>query len=274
MYQKPTVPRSIGGVLDDTFQLYKAAFSSCWLPMVILSLIGVASVWYRFSNVTTVAPGTGFSQLLLQLQSEPPGYRALSLLTVLVDLVLYSVLILNIVAASHGQKASFGASLATALRRFLPAVGASIIFIIVTAVGTVLLVVPGIYLAFRLMLFMVPLLTVPEGPGTALSTSWRLVGGNWWRTFILVCVMLAIMWVVDIALITVVGSATAVFHSGPTNLVQAAGSFAIGAIIVGAITRIFTTPLLVAVLVTVYQDLMLRKEGGDLAARLGALPQG
>jgi hypothetical protein len=30
----------------------------------------------------------------------------------------------------------------------------------------------------------------------------------------------------------------------------------------------------VSVFVTVYQDLVLRKGGGDLEARLGALPQG
>ena len=39
MYQKPAVPRSIGGVLDDSLQLYKASLPSCWLPALLVSLV-------------------------------------------------------------------------------------------------------------------------------------------------------------------------------------------------------------------------------------------
>ena len=45
-------------------------------------------------------------------------------------------------------------------------------------------------------------------------------------------------------------------------------------LLVGAFVRIFTMPLLVAVYVALYQDLMLRKGGADLEARMGALPKG
>jgi len=37
---------------------------------------------------------------------------------------------------------------------------------------------------------------------------------------------------------------------------------------------IFTLPMMPAVLVATYRDLKLRREGSDLAARLGALPSG
>ncbi len=274
MYQRPTVPRSIGGVLDDTFQLYKASFSSCWLPMVLVGLIGAASGFYRFSNVTPVAPGAGLRDLLLQFQATPPGYQAVSLLVLLLDLVLYAVLILNIVAVSRGETPSFGASLGTALRRTPALIGAVLVFAIAVFVGLVLLIVPGIYVLNRLQLFMVPLVTGPEGPGTSLSTSWRLVGGHWWRTAILVFVMLAILYVLDLALVALAAAIVAVFHGGASGLVQSAGSFVMGSIVVSAIVGIFTTPLFVTVFVTVYQDLLLRKGGGDLEARLGALPKG
>ena len=274
MYQKPAVPRSIGGVLDDTFRLYKASFSSCWLPMLIISLIGGASALYRFSNVPAVAPGTGLRDILLQFQSTPRGYQAVSLLVMLLELVLYAVLVLNIVAVSRGETPSFGTSLATALRRTPALIGAAIMFFIAVFVGTVLLVVPGIYVLNRLGLFIVPLVTVPEGPGTSLATSWRLVGGHWWRTAILVFVMLAILYVLDLALVALAAAIAAVVHGGASNLVQSAGSFVMGSIVISAIVGIFTTPLFVTVFVTVYQDLLLRKGGGDLEARLGALPKG
>jgi hypothetical protein len=274
MYQRPTVPRSIGGVLDDTFQLYKASFSSCWLTMVIIALIGAASGFYRFSNVPAVAPGAGLREMLLQFQATPRGYQAVNLLVGVLDLVLYAVLIVNIVAVSRGETPSFGASLATALRRTPALILATIIFLIAVFVGTVLLIVPGIYVWNRLQLFMVPLVTGPEGPGTSLSTSWRLVGGHWWRTATLLFVMLAILYVLDLALVALAAAIAAVVHGGASNLVQSAGSFVLGSIVVSSIVGIFTTPLFVAVFVTVYQDLVLRKGGGDLEARLGALPKG
>ena len=274
MYQKPTVPRTIGGVLDDTFQLYKAAFSSCWLPMVVIAVIGMASAYYRFSNVPAVTPGTGFRQLLLQFQAVPPGYQALNLLVLLLDLLLYAVLVLNIVGVSRGGKPTFGTSLATALRRFPALILATIIFAVAVFVGTVLVIIPGIYLGIRLGLFMVPLLTGPEGPGTSLTTSWRLVAGHWWRTFTLVCVMLVILYVVDLALVAIAGSIAAVVRGGAVTIVQSVGSFVVGSIVISAIVGIFTTPVFITVFVTVYQDLLLRKEGGDLEARLGALAKG
>jgi hypothetical protein len=274
MYQKPTVPRSIGGVLDDAFQLYKASFSSCWLPMLIIALIAAASGLYRFSAVPAVAPGAGLRELLLQFQTTPRGYQAVSLLVIVVDLVLYSVLLLNVVTVSRGGTPSLGTSLSTALRRAPALIVAAIIFFIATVVGFILLLVPGIYLLNRLQLFMVPLVTESQGPVQSLGTSWNLEGGHWWRTATLVFVMFAIIYVLDLALVALAGAIVAVAGGGASTLVQGAGAFVLGSVILSAIVGIFTAPLLVTVFVTVYQDLVLRKGGGDLEARLGALPKG
>jgi hypothetical protein len=275
MYQKPTVPRSIGGVLDDTFQLYKASFSSCWQPMLIITLIGLASGFYRFSAVPAVAAaGTGLRDLLQQFQATPRGYRAVNLLVMVVNLVLYAALLLNIVAVSRGAVPSFGASLTAALRRAPALIVAAIIFFIAVVVGFILLIVPGFYLANRLQLFVVPLVTESQGPVESLGTSWNLVGGHWWRTATLMFVMLAIMYVLDLALVALAGAVVAVAGGGAASLARGAGAFVFGSLILTGLVGIFTTPLFVTVFVTVYQDLVLRKGGGDLEARLGALPQG
>ena len=274
MYQKPTVPRSIGGVLDDTFQLYKASFSSCWQPMLIMSLIAAGSGFYRFSAIPAAAPGAGLRDLLLQFQTTPRGYQAVSVVVMLVDLVLYSVLLLNIVAVSGGLTPSLGASLAAALRRAPALIVATIIFFIAAFIGFCLLLVPGIYLLNRLQLYVVPLVTQSQGPVESLGTSWNLVRGHWWRTATLLFVMIAIMYVLNLALVALAGAIVAVVGGGAATLIQGAGSFVLGSLILSAILGIFTTPLIVTVFVTVYQDLVLRKSGGDLEARLGALPQG
>ena len=72
----------------------------------------------------------------------------------------------------------------------------------------------------------------------------------------------------------VLGTVLATLAGSGASFGRGAGTFVLGSMILTAILGIFTTPLLVAVFVTVYQDLVLRKEGGDLEARLGALPKG
>jgi hypothetical protein len=44
--------------------------------------------------------------------------------------------------------------------------------------------------------------------------------------------------------------------------------------VVGVIVSIFTLSAIPAALVAIYRDLLLRREGSDLAARLGALAPG
>jgi hypothetical protein len=41
---------------------------------------------------------------------------------------------------------------------------------------------------------------------------------------------------------------------------------------VGIVANVFMLPMVPAVLLVMYRDLKLRREGGDLAARVGALP--
>jgi len=60
----------------------------------------------------------------------------------------------------------------------------------------------------------------------------------------------------------------------PVFVQGGAATIVLGTLILSAILSIFTTPLVVTLIVTVYQDLVLRKGGGDLESRLGALPKG
>ena len=51
MYTRPTEPRSIGGVLDDGFRLWRSAFSKAWpiaLMGQLLLAVPLAIYWARF----------------------------------------------------------------------------------------------------------------------------------------------------------------------------------------------------------------------------------
>jgi hypothetical protein len=274
MYQKPTVPRSIGGVLDDTLQLYKAALPNCWVTMVIMSLLGVALGLYKVDQVPVVQSGTLVQQLLAQLVATSPGYQLASIVVGLAQFLLYGMLVAIITAVSNGTAAPFGDSFRLALRRFPTLFGAAIIAGICAGLGFILLIIPGIYVLNRMQLFIIPAVTEAAGPGESVGKSWRLVGGNWWRTASLVFVMVVMVYILSLVLIAIVGSIAVAIAGAPTSVAQGIGKFAVVGVLATAVVNIFTKPLMVAVLVAMYQDLLLRKGGGDLEARLGALPKG
>jgi hypothetical protein len=276
MYQKPSVPRSIGGVLDDSFRLYKASLPSCLLPVLLVSLVtGTLSYMVLASMPLTaqITPTELFSRYRIIFTTFGIWY----VLVFVLSLVLYGMLIVNIVAVSRGETPAFLASLAQATRRAPLLFVASLVFGIVIAIGFILLLIPGLYLWNRLTLYMVPLVSEGRGPFESLGTSWRLVGGNWWRTATVLFVMFAILLVLSIVLGAVVGIFSAFGTGGAglaSNPAAIAGRASLASLAVNFIVQIFTTSLILSTIVALYQDLLLRKGGADLAARVGALSPG
>jgi hypothetical protein len=277
MYQKPTVPRSIGGVLDDSLQLYKASLPSCWLPALLVSLITGALSYFIFASMPRLTAPVPPTELLTRYRALIGEFGIWYLVVIVLTLLFYGMLVVNIAAVSREQTPTFGASLATAARRAPALLVASIVFGICLAIGFILLIIPGFYLWNRLQLYMVPLVGEGQGPFRSLGSSWRAVGGNWWRTAVVVFVMFVILIVLEIILGALAGFIAAIAGMGSgvtTNPALLIGRVQVITVFVGAVVRIFTIPLIFAVFVALYQDLLLRKGGADLAARLGALPKG
>jgi hypothetical protein len=277
MYQKPSMPRSIGGVLDDSLQLYKASLPSCWLPSLLVSLIGGGLSYFIFTSMPQVTTQIAPTELMSRYRALIGEFGIWYVVVIVLSLVLYGMLIINVAAVSRGESSAFGASLAKATRRAPALLVASIVFAISIAIGFILLLIPGFYLWNRLQLYMVPLVDEGQGPFTSLGASWRAVGGNWWRTAIVVFVMFVILIVLEIVLAALAGFFAAFAGAGAgvsANPAALVGRVQLITVFVGAIVRIFTMPLVFAVFVALYQDLLLRKGGADLEARLGALPKG
>jgi hypothetical protein len=125
-----------------------------------------------------------------------------------------------------------------------------------------------------MLLYMVPLVADKEGPLRSIATSWRLVGGNWWRTSTMLFVMGIIVYVLTIFVIAITGAIGVMITGIPTGAGQALGTIGVIGALTGGAVRIVSAPLMCALFVSIYQDLVLRKGGGDLEARLGALPKG
>lgn len=278
MYHKPTVPQSIGGVLDDSLQLYKASLPSCWIPTLLVTLIAAALSYLIIQAMPVTAAPLALTDLMSRYSLMLGQFGILYLVVIILSLVFYGMLVINISAVSRGEVPTFGASLAKAARRAPALFVASLVFAIAIAIGFILLLIPGFYIWNRLQLYIVPLIDESQGPFTSLGSSWRAVSGNWWRTAIVVFVMFVLVIVLEMVIALVaglfagIGTATGSARIGsPADLVSRVQMVTL---LIGSVVRIFTIPLIFAVFVALYRDLLLRKGGADLEARLGALPKG
>jgi hypothetical protein len=102
----------------------------------------------------------------------------------------------------------------------------------------------------------------------AISRSWQLVKGSFWRflgIFALLIIVMVILYVIALIIITVAGIAGVAVLHGNTAL---AGGAAIGGIIALAVLYFLmasvVTALWTAVIVLLYADVRMRKEGMDL----------
>jgi hypothetical protein len=305
MYQKPSVPRSIGGVLDDTMQLYKASFSRCLLPALLMGVAVTLLAIYQTSRIPLSGNSADLQAYFAQSSTASASSTVSSFVGLLLDLVFYSIMIYIISAVSRGEPQPIGASVSASMRRLPANIGATLLLIIIgivpflplliamgghlssgttiaqiaTRIGPAFLVclvllVPITYVLVRMMLYMVALVGESQGPLRSLATSWRLIGGNWWRTLTLVGVMGIIIYVLTLVILAIAGGIAVMVVGIPKGAGQVLGAAAMVGAIVGGALRIVSGPLMAALLVSIYQDLVLRKGGGDLEARLGALPKG
>ena len=112
----------------------------------------------------------------------------------------------------------------------------------------------------------------------SLISGWLGFGGVSGATATIAKVLFAcfvILFVLEIVL-GLFSGAFAVFGGGgiitdPSRMVV---RVAVASLLIGIVVRTFTVPLVFAAFVALYQDLLLRRSGGDLEARLGALSRG
>ncbi|MCF6357451.1 MAG: hypothetical protein L3J54_06540 [Draconibacterium sp.] len=82
----------------------------------------------------------------------------------------------------------------------LLALSAGFIVFILTMIGIVMCIVPGIYFANTFSIVVMIALFERKGLGNAMSRSWKLVNSQWWNTLLINIVGIAIIWIVGFVL--------------------------------------------------------------------------
>lgn len=262
----PNEPRSIGGVLDDAIRLYRKTLTAC-IPIVLIGVLLATPVGLWLALRTQSLAATGDPALLLSMFRSPSVWLAY-LAMVLVYTAVYGALIHQINAMAHGQRLALGEALGLGLQRLPVLLGVTILFGLAVTVGLVLLVIPGIWLWGLLQLAFMAAVVERTGVFESFGVSRRLVRGNWWRANVAIFVAFVIMIVLVMVLSAIAGVVLAL--TGVVNPAAPTETQVISQII-SAVLNLFTMSFYPCVLLAVFNDLKLRKEGGDLVSRVGAL---
>jgi hypothetical protein len=264
MYVRPTAPLPIGGVVDDAIKLYRESFARCWPIALAGSLI--MGTFGIFLAIYVRNAGLGLTGMaLLQIYGQPP-VLALYLLQSVLSLAFYGALIASLNAVALGDTPlSFGEAIAIGFTRLGRAVVSGVVWWAIIVIGLILLLVPGIYFLGALCLWPVALYAEDAGAMQALQYSRDLIKGHWWRssTILTIAVIIILVFSMVVGLIAGVFAAISRHDVTTAQLVIQVVSIA---------ANVFVLPMIPAVLLVMYRDLQLRREGGDLAARVGALP--
>jgi hypothetical protein len=253
-------------VLDTTFQLYKTSVGKLIPLSLLMAVAGSPPTIYMLTR-----GGGAADPFAILAMMRSPGYWLAVLASWIASLWMMSAAYLKVAAIGSGGDLSLGTALQQALSRLPTLALMTILLAIVLSLGFVLLIIPCLILAVSLALCFNTALFEGKGPVTALSESHRLVWGNWWRTAAILTVGFIIAFVIYMAVSLVLGIVMpfAVLGGGDAgNLLLIT---MITSLIIGILISLLVTPLYIAMLLAIYWDLKLRKDGGDLAARVGAL---
>jgi len=266
---QPSQPQSIGGVLDTTFQLYKASVVKM-IPLSLLMVIaGSPPSIYIFTR--GAAGGNPADPLAMLSAMGGPGYWVAALVSMVASMWMLSAAYLKIGALGTGDDLGVGTAVTRALSRLPAVILMVILFGIALTIGLILLIIPGLILMVSLGLCFNTALFDDKGPVDALTESHRLVWGNWWRTAAILTVGFVIIFVIYLIAGLIIGVITPllVFGGGGTENVLLISL--VSGLLIGVLMNILMTPFYISLAIAIYWDLKLRKDGGDLAARVGAL---
>ncbi len=261
MYALATQPQGIGKILDSGVKLYLAGFSK----FIILSLVG---------GFAGVAP-----QLLGMAPFDPSNPQSIPDPATLIGSVVFSLvvavtilvaIIYRLGGVAAGRETTMGESIALGLKRLIPVIVAWILYVIAMMVGFVLLVIPGLIVMITLSFFAAAMVLDGEGPVSGLKRSHNLAWGSWWRITIVYTIPTVIIMVLYFAIMMVFGTAIGLgMPADPAEYELMVQTQLYLNIAVGAMSALLS-PLYYAIMITLYHDLKLRKEGGDIAARMAS----
>jgi hypothetical protein len=253
-------PLEIGDLLDETFRMYRRHFLLFAGLSVILSIPGAALSGY--SSYTLL---NGLLQQTTQGQPADLGFLEGTLLAYgivgLISLALipffYGAITYAACESALGRPVTAMGVLRGVLGRYFPLLG---YWLLIGLMGVVFCLIPLWIWIWVSWVVVMPVMFVENvGLGAAMGRSWRLVEGRWWRTFLIVFLMLVVFYVARIA----VGAFIVLGQALLQLVVSSAVVFWISGVS-SVVVDSLVNPVIQIALVLIYFDLRVRREALDL----------
>jgi hypothetical protein len=252
-------PLEIGDLLDETFRMYRRHFFLFAGLSVILSIPQAALSGYNnnvlYSTLLQATPGRPLD--LTPLSSSLYIYAIAFLITVALIPFSFGAVTYAAAESAMGRPVTVTSVLRGVFRKYFQILGYALLIGLMLIVFCLLPLWIWIWVRWAVV---VPVMFVENaGLGRALSRSWRLVEGRWWRTVLILFLMYLLTLVVSVPL--------AAFLTLGQTLMMLVVSKAIVGWISGATSVIVGSlidPIFQIAIVLIYFDLRVRKEGLDL----------
>jgi len=273
-------PLSLGEILDRTFSLYRRNFllflGITALPQLLILALNLAE------TLLVPRPAPRVQAPVEQLQSPAAsGLLAFGILGVIVGIIIYIVAYLfaqggTVYAVSElylGRQTTIGASLRRMRGELLSLFG--VIFLNGLAVmgATLFLIIPGIYVACRLITCVPAALLEDLGPRASLERSFHLTQGNAGRSFLIFLLYFIILYAAFFLFALPFTIMVGIYAKDPSMVRIWLALGQIG----NFLALVLVSPILTIATAVFYYDLRVRKEAFDLQLMMsptGAAPSG
>ena len=248
----PLRQMGIGEIIDAAVKLYRRDF---------LALIGIVA----FVLVPVTFAQFWVTQMMLgPAGAVPSNEAAIQLLAVggiffaVQFLIVQPFLVAAVARAASdaylGEPVGIGRTYRYALSRLPAILWITVLTSVLTIIGFILLIIPGI-IAFVRLALAPPVLVVEDVRGTkAVGRSWRLTSGNFWRLLALL-ILSTLIATVGVLIITIPTEVVALMVGPAGWPISALGS---------TLATVLITPFSMLIIVLFYFDMRIRKEGFDI----------
>ncbi len=255
-------PLSLGEILDRTFSLYRQHF---------VLFVGITAVPQLFSlalNLFNTLARTAPRTASVGSNAAPGGLLATNIAGIIVIALVYLVVYIfvqggTVFAISElylGRPTTISASLRRMHGHFWNLLGVSLFTGLSIGIATLFLIIPGIYVACRLIVCVPVALLEDLGPLDSFSRGFTLTEDNVGRSFV-IYLLYFVMFIAASVLFTLPFNFLARFAASDPEMVR----LGLSLIQVGNfLATILVTPILTIATAVFYYDLRVRKEAFDL----------
>ncbi len=250
-------PMDLGDILDQTFQVFKKGYKT----LLAVSVLGVIpQIFWAILTVVFVSMEQG--------GDVSPAVVVLMLILIIPTIVTYIAMEGALVKAINevfmGRETRIGEAYRFGFKKVWPLLVTSVLYGLAITFGFIFLIIPGILFSIWFSLYRQVVVIEDIGYVRALTRSWNLVKGNWWRT-------LGITILISVLMVVLMG-----ILAFPVGLIfGVAGTFMGGGNIDEATIQLLSSlaqipfsilamPFFYITITLLYFDLRIRKEGLDL----------